>query len=86
VDILACSPFKEEKMTEEAKQAILDFIKIKKGKTKHYYQDLCKAVPNMEMPQVRKIINEMINDGQLKYWSSDSTTLYFRIGNAESDK
>ncbi|MEJ2234556.1 MAG: dissimilatory sulfite reductase D family protein [Syntrophobacterales bacterium] len=73
-------------MTEEAKQAILDFIKKKKGKTKHYYQDLCKAVPNMEMRQVRKIINEMINDGQLKYWSSDSTTLYFRIGNAESDK
>jgi hypothetical protein len=73
-------------MSEEAKQAILDFIKKKKGKTKHYYQDLCKAVPNMEMRQVRKIINEMINDGQLKYWSTDSTTLYFRIGTAESDK
>ena len=73
-------------MSEEAKQAILDFIKKKKGKTKHYYQDLCKAVPNMEMRQVRKIINEMINDGQLQYWSSDSTTLYFQIGTAESDK
>ena len=73
-------------MSEEAKQAILNFIRKKKGKTKHYYQDLCKAVPNMKMRQVRKIINEMINDGQLKYWSSDSTTLYFRIGNAESDK
>jgi hypothetical protein len=86
VDILVCSPFKEEKMSEEAKQAILDFMKKKKGKTKYYYQDLCKAVPNMKMGQVRKIINEMINDGQLKYWSSDSTTLYFRIGNTESDK
>jgi hypothetical protein len=86
VDILVCSPIKEEKMSEEAKQAILNFIRKKKGKTKHYYQDLCKAVPNMKMRQVRKIINEMINDGQLKYWSSDSTTLYFRIGTDESDK
>ena len=73
-------------MSEEAKQAILDFMKKKKGKTKYYYQDLCKAVPNMKMRQVRKIINEMIDDGQLQYWSSDSTTLYFRIGDDESDK
>jgi hypothetical protein len=86
VDILVCSPFKEEQMSEEAKQAILDFMKKKKGKTKYYYQDLCKAVPNMKMRQVRKIINEMINDGQLEYWSTDSTTLYFRIGTDESNK
>jgi len=86
VDILVCSPFKEEKMSEEAKQAILDFMKKKKGKTKYYYQDLCKAVPNMKMRQVRKTINELVNEGKLKYRLSSDSTLYFRIDTAELDK
>jgi hypothetical protein len=84
VDILVCSPFKEEKMSEEAKQAILDFMK--KGKTKYYCQDLCKAVPDMKMRQVRKTINELVNEGKLKYRLSGDSTLYFQIDTAESDK
>jgi arginine decarboxylase-like protein len=71
-------------MGEEAKQAILDFMK--KGKTKYYYQDLCKAVPNMKMRQVRKTITELVNEGKLKYGLSGDTTLYFLIDTAESDK
>ncbi len=72
-------------MTEEAKQAIIDFMKKKKGKTKHYFNELCKAVPDLKMRAAKKIINEMVNDGQLKYWSSGSTTLYLLPEAAEAD-
>ena len=72
-------------MSEEAKQAILDFIKKKKGKTKFYLIDLCKAVPDMQMRQAKEIINELLNEGKLRYWSSGSTTLYALPGTNESD-
>ena len=73
-------------MSEEAKQAIIDFMKKKKGKTKHYFNELCKAVPDLKMRAAKKIINEMVNDGQLKYWSSGSTTLYLLPEAADADK
>jgi hypothetical protein len=73
-------------MSEEVKQAIIDFMKKKKGKTKHYFNELCKAVPDMKMRAVKKVINEMVNDGQLKYWSSGSTTLYLLPEHADLDK
>ena len=73
-------------MSEEAKQAIIDFMKKKKGKTKYYFNELCKAVPDMKMRAAKKIINEMVNDGQLKYWSSGSTTLYLLPEAAAADK
>lgn len=73
-------------MSEEAKQAILDFIKKKKGKTKHYFNELCKAVPNMKMREVKKIINELVNEGKLQYWSSGGTTLYALPGMIQSDQ
>ncbi len=73
-------------MSEEAKQAILDFMKKKKGKTKYYCQDLCKAVPNMKMRQFWKIINELVNECKLKYLLSSDSTLYYVLDTAESDK
>lgn len=63
-------------MSEEAKKAILDFMVSKKGKTKHYFNELCKAVPDLKMMQAKKLINELVAEGKLKYWSSGSTTLY----------
>ena len=72
-------------MNEEAKQAILDFMVQKKGKTKHYFNELCKAVPDMKMRQTKKIVNEMVNEGKLKYWSSGSTTLYMLSEFADLD-
>ena len=72
-------------MNEEAKQAILDFMVHKKGKTKHYFNELCKAVPDIKMRQAKKIINEMVNEGTLKYWSSGSTTLYMLSEFADLD-
>ena len=73
-------------MSEEEKQAIIDFMKKKKGKTKYYFNELCKAVPDLKMRAAKKIINEMVNDGQLKYWSSGSTTLYLLPEAAALDK
>jgi len=40
----------------------------------------------MKMRQVKKIVNEMVNDGQLKYWSSGSTTLYLLPEHADLAK
>jgi hypothetical protein len=72
-------------MSEEAKQAIIDSMKKKKGKTKYYFNELCKAVPDLKMRAAKKIVNEMVNDSQLKYWSSGSTTLYLLPEAAEAD-
>ena len=72
-------------MSEEAKQAIIDFMKKKKSKTKYYFNELCKAVPDLKMRAAKKIISEMVNNGQLKYWSSGSTTLYLLPEAAEAD-
>jgi hypothetical protein len=63
-------------MPEDPKQVILEFIKEKKGKSKHYFNDICKALPDMKMRDVKKIVNEMVNEGLLTYWSSGSTTMY----------
>ena len=73
-------------MSQEAKQAILAFMLKKKGKTKYYFNELCKAVPNMKMRQAKKIINELVSDGKLKYWSSGGTTLYALPGTVELDQ
>ena len=48
---------KEKEMNEEEKQAIHDFMAKKKGKTKQYFNELCKAVPDMNMREAKKIIN-----------------------------
>jgi hypothetical protein len=65
----------EVAMSEEAKQRIVEWVKQQK-KTKHYFNDLCKAVPEIKMLQAKKIINELVGEGKLKYWSSGSTTMY----------
>ena len=49
-------------MSQEAKQSILDFMLKKKGKTKYYFNELCKTVPDMKMRQAEKIINELVNE------------------------
>jgi hypothetical protein len=73
-------------MSEEEKQAVVNFMKSKKGKTKHYFNELCKALPDMKMRQAKKVINEMVNEGTLKYWSSGSTTLYMLPEDADLGK
>lgn len=65
-------------MSEEIKQAVLDFFKSKaKTKTKFYMSDLRKCAPEeMKSREFKKIITEMINAGTLMYYSTGSTTMF----------
>jgi hypothetical protein len=64
-------------MTEdEAKQLILDSLKKKSGtKTKFYLKDFYKMIPDMKARQVKNLVNKMVGESLLEYWSSGSTTL-----------
>jgi DeoR/GlpR family transcriptional regulator of sugar metabolism len=61
---------------EEQKQKLIKELENKsKNKTKFYFNDLAKILE--EKPRsAKKIVTEMVNDGQLTYWSSGSTTMY----------
>ena len=72
-------------MNEDEKQIILDWVKQQK-KTKHYFNDLCKAVPEMEMMQAKKVVNELVSEGKLRYWSSGGTTMYMLLSEGDVAK
>jgi len=61
---------------EEAKQKIVEGLTKKlKTKSKFYFNDLAKILG--EKPRVaKKLINKMITEEVLEYWSSGSTSLY----------
>ena len=61
---------------DDEKQAVLDFFAKKKGKTKFYFNDILKAVPGAKPRQFKKILNEMIQERSLTYYSTGSTTMY----------
>ncbi len=60
---------------EEEKQLILDTLKSKAGKTKFYLSDFNKMFPDKKPRDVKKLVNAMVAEGLLEYWSSGSTTL-----------
>lgn len=61
---------------EEAKQKIIEGLEKKqKVKSKFYFNDLAKILG--EKPRVaKKLINKMVQEEVLEYWSSGSTSLY----------
>lgn len=61
---------------EEAKQKIVEGLTKKlKTKSKFYFNDLAKIIG--EKPRVaKKLINKMVIDEVLEYWSSGSTSMY----------
>ncbi len=59
-----------------ARQAIIDGMQAKKGKSKFYFKDLNGMLPDMKTLQVKKLLGQMVNDQILEYWSSGSTTFY----------
>ena len=60
---------------EEAKEKIVAGLQKKKSKTKFYFSDLAKMLG--EKPRVaKKLINRMVQEEVLEYWSSGSTSLY----------
>jgi hypothetical protein len=72
-------------MSDDPKQRILDYVKQQK-KSKLYFNDLCKAVPEIKMMAAKKVVNELVNEGKLKYWSSGSTTMYMLPSEGDVEK
>jgi hypothetical protein len=63
-------------MDEEAvKQTIIEALKKKKGKSKFYLKDFYKMVPDEKNRTIKNLVNKMVGEGTLEYWSSGSTTL-----------
>jgi hypothetical protein len=64
-------------MTEdEAKKIILDTLQSKsKTKSKFYLKDFYAMIPDMKNRDVKNMVNRMVGQGLLEYWSSGSTTL-----------
>ena len=60
---------------EEAKTLIVETLKKKKGKSKFYLKDYYKILPDMKPRGVKNLVNKMVGEGTLEYWSSGSTTL-----------
>ena len=61
---------------EEAKQKIVDgLMKKQKVKSKFYFNDLAKILDSKPR-DAKKLINKMVVDGVLEYWSSGSTSMY----------
>lgn len=61
--------------TEEDKKLIIETLKSKTTKTKFYLKDFNKMFPEKKAREVSKLVNEMVTDGTLEYWSSGSTTM-----------
>jgi Mn-dependent DtxR family transcriptional regulator len=60
---------------EEAKEKIVEGLQKKKSKTKFYFNDLAKIL-DLKPRIAKKLVNQMVQEGVLEYWSSGSTSLY----------
>ena len=63
-------------MSDESKKAILDLMETSsaKGKKKLYPNDLTRALEQLPRAEVKMAIQELLDAGDLCYWSSGSTT------------
>ena len=65
---------------EEAKQKIIEGLQKKqKTKSKFYFNDLSKIL-ELKPREAKKLINKLVVDGVLEYWSSGSTSMYGLTG------
>lgn len=61
---------------EESKEKIVAALTKKlKTKSKFYFNDLAKIL-GAKPREAKKIVNKMVTDGILEYWSSGSTSMY----------
>jgi len=61
---------------EEAKELIVTGLTKKlKTKSKFYFNDLAKIL-EMKPRLAKKIVNQLVQDEVLEYWSSGSTSMY----------
>jgi Mn-dependent DtxR family transcriptional regulator len=65
---------------EEAKAKIVEELTRKaKSKSKFYFNDLSKIL-ELKPREAKKIVNKLVEDGILEYWSSGSTSMYGLTG------
>jgi len=65
---------------EEAKEKIVAGLQKKlKSKSKFYFNDLSKIL-ELKPREAKKLINKLVVDGVLEYWSSGSTSMYGLTG------
>jgi Mn-dependent DtxR family transcriptional regulator len=61
---------------EEAKAKIVEELTRKlKSKSKFYFNDLSKIL-DMKPREAKKIVNKLVEERVLEYWSSGSTSMY----------
>ena len=60
---------------DAARKTIVENLEKKKGKSKFYLKDFYKMFPDEKVRDVKKLVNKMVGEGTLEYWSSGSTTL-----------
>ncbi len=60
-----------------AEKLVIDWLTKKAGsKTKFYIKDFYKLFPDDKPREIKKVINKMVTDEILEFWSSGSTTMY----------
>jgi Mn-dependent DtxR family transcriptional regulator len=61
---------------EESKEKIVTALTKKlKTKSKFYFNDLAKIL-GAKPREAKKVINKLVEEGVLEYWSSGSTSMY----------
>ncbi|HIC90899.1 MAG TPA: sulfite reductase [Syntrophaceae bacterium] len=60
---------------EEIKKAIIEWAS-KQKKTKFYFKDMQKAVPDVKLKELKKVVTELVQDEVLDLFSTGSTSLY----------
>jgi Mn-dependent DtxR family transcriptional regulator len=61
---------------EESKTKIVEGLTKKlKSKSKFYFNDLSKIL-GVKPREAKKIVNRLVQEGVLEYWSSGSTSMY----------
>jgi Mn-dependent DtxR family transcriptional regulator len=61
---------------EEAKNKIVEALEKKsKSNSKFYFNDLSKIL-ELKPREAKKLVNQLVSEGILEYWSSGSTSMY----------
>ena len=69
----------------EIKQAILEWLdKKSKSKKMHYMSDIAKGI-GLKKKEIKKVMQDMLQAGELDYWSSGSTTYYMLPGARDTE-
>ena len=62
-------------LAEKKVQILAELEKKTKAKSKFYLKDFYKFLPDEKPRAIKNIVNEMVKEGTLEYWSSGSTTM-----------